>query len=242
MSGRPFLVVTLLLVIVFFPPLMRWPMTHLSAYAEAHPARGKSAAALLDRLPITIDGYAVATSNENERREREQQQGREDNQHEDNENDDWTPPPPPRVQAQPASPPPPAAQVQACLQNGQSVTLMLSDGSATVKVFQSGVSIELSKVDAGGVPPPPDGIVGDLVFRLAAGACGGTGLDVLPGAVNLGVGYRNRVGERVDKNKLTLMLLDGGAWTAAPGSQPDPQNNYVSASVTGLGVYAVVQR
>ena len=237
MSGRPFLVASLLLVIVLFPPLMRWPVTQLSAYAEPRPGRG-SLATDAGQL-VTIDGYAVATSNENERRDQENRRGREDNQHSDNEDDDWTPPPP-RVQ-QPAPPPPPS-QVQACLQNGQSVTLTLSDGSATVRAFQNGVSFELTKVDAGSVPPPPGGIVGDLVFRLAAAPCGGSGLTELSSAVNLGVGYQDRVGESVDRSKLTLMLYNGGAWTAAPGSVPDPQNNYVSASVTGLGVYAVVQR
>jgi hypothetical protein len=128
------------------------------------------------------------------------------------------------------------------LQNGQSLTLTLSDGSATVRAFQSGISFELSKVDAGSVPPPPGGIAGDLVFRVAAAPCGGSGLDVLSSAVNLGVGYRNRISETVDESKLTLMLYNGREWTVAPGSQPDPPNNYVSASVTGLGVYAVVQR
>ena len=239
MSGRPFLVATLLLVIVLFPPLMRWPVTLLSAHAEPRPARA-SLAAQAGHV-VTIDGYAVATSNENERRNREEQRGREDNQHEDNENDDWTPPPPPPRQPR-SAPSEPPSQMQACLQNGQTVTLTLSDGSATVRAFQGGVSFELSKVDAGSVPPPPGSIVGDLVFRVAAGQCGGAGLSELPSAVNLGVGYRNRVGESVDESKLTLMLYNGSGWTVAPGSVPDPQNNYVSASVTGLGVYAVVQR
>ena len=89
---------------------------------------------------------------------------------------------------------------------------------------------------------PSGGIVGDLVFRVAAAPCGGSQLDTLPAAINLGVGYRNRVGERVDESTLTLMFYDGREWTPAPGAQPDPQNNYVSASVTELGVYAVVQR
>jgi hypothetical protein len=111
-----------------------------------------------------------------------------------------------------------------------------------VRAFQSGVSFELTKIDAGSVRSPPGGIVGDLVFRVAAAPCGGSGLDTLASTVNLGVGYRNRVGESVDESKLTLMHYNGSAWTPAPGSVPDPSNNHVSASVTGLGVYAVVQR
>ncbi|MCC7372391.1 MAG: hypothetical protein IT306_28515 [Chloroflexi bacterium] len=237
MSGRPVLIALLLFAIVFAPPLLRWPMTYLPVHAEA--GRESAADGLRARHDETVDLSGVAQSNENEKKDREERRGREDNQHEDNENDDWTPPPPPVRQS---PPPPPPSSVQACLGNGDVLTLILDDGSVTVRAFQGGLSVELSKVDAGSVPPPPGGIVGDLAFRLAAASCGGSGLEQLPGAVNLGVGYRNRVGERVDEARLALMRFDGQNWTEAPGNAPDPNNNYVSASVTGLGVYAVAQR
>ena len=106
MSGRPFLVVLLLIVIVLFPPLMRWPLAHLPAYADA--AHGRTGTTAQAGHPgsvdgLTVDGYTVAASNENERRDQENRRGREDNQHSDNEDEDWTPLPPPRVQ-QPAPP------------------------------------------------------------------------------------------------------------------------------------------
>lgn len=237
MSGRPFLIALVLIVVVFAPPLLRLPMAYLPAHAQA--SRGSAADGLRVRTDGAPDLYGVVQSNENEKKQERERRGREDNQHEDNENDDWTPPKPPARQP---APPPPPSQVQACLRNGAALTLALDDGSATVRVFQDGLSVELSKVDGGSVPPPPGAIVGDLLFRLAAASCGGSGLDQLPGAVNLGVAYRNRVGERVDESKLALMLYDGREWTVAPGNAPDPDHNYVSASVTGLGVYAVVQR
>ena len=38
------------------------------------------------------------------------------------------------------------------------------------------------------------------------------------------------------------MLYDGMTWTVAPKLYRDPASNHVSASVTGLGVYALVQQ
>lgn len=233
MSGRPFLVAALLLTLILVPPLARGALDSLPAYAE--PQRLTTAAGSAD---VRTAAETSALSNENERQDREERRGREDNQSDDNEDDDWRPPPPPR---QPPPPPPPT-QVQACLSGGESLTLRLDDGGVAVRVFQSGLSVELARVDAGSVPAPPGGVVGDLVFRLAAAPCGGAALTELPHAVNLGVAYRNRIGERVDESRLTLLFYDGQSWTAAPGAQPDPPNNYVSASVTALGVYAVTAR
>ncbi|MGE3268861.1 MAG: hypothetical protein AB7P40_08955 [Chloroflexota bacterium] len=238
LSGRPILAVALFLVIVLFPPLMRWPLAHLPAHAETlrQPARSTA----LSHPGETVDGYVVALSNENERLEQEERRGREDNQHEDNENDDWTPPPPLRKPAPP--PPPPPDEVEACLQNGQVVTLTLPDGGVTLRVFQDNLYVQLARIDPGSVPPPPGSLAGQLAFRVTAAPCGGSPFDTLPGAANLGISYRNRLAESLNESRLTLMRYDGQQWTVAPGSVPDPDNNYVSASITETGVYAVVQQ
>jgi len=120
------------------------------------------------------------------------------------------------------------------------VSLTLPDGTVTMKVFQDNLNVDLSRVDPGSVPPPPGGIVASLVFRLGASPCGGSGLAALPGEGNLGVAYRNRAGESGDKSKFTLMFWDGQSWVAAPKQARDPGSNYVSATITALGIYAVV--
>jgi hypothetical protein len=242
MIGRWFLVVALLILIVAFPPLVRGPLGLTSAYAEAVDARG--GAEVKARPGGLLRLFTVVSSNENERKDQEERRGREDNQHSNNDDEDDSPPPPPRqvsAPAPPPPPPPPANEAGGCLQAGDSATLALAGGSATINVFQNGVAVQLSRVEPGSLPQP-GGLLDQLIFRLSASPCGGQPYGSLPGEANLGVAYSDGVASGHDEGKFALMFYDGTSWTPAPKGATDPGHNFASASVTGLGVYALVER
>jgi hypothetical protein len=63
-----------------------------------------------------------------------------------------------------------------------------------------------------------------------------------PGAVAQATdGQRTWDAAGCDETRFSLMFYDGAAWTVAPKLFRDPANNHGS-SVTGLGVYALVQQ
>jgi hypothetical protein len=188
--------------------------------------------------PLGLD--AVAASNENERQDREERRGRNQNDQDDNDDgEDWTPPPARVPPYQP--PPPPPDQVAKCLGNGGSVTLDLPDGTATFKAYQDNLHVDLAKVDPGSVPSPGN-LIGQIVFRLTVSPCGGQSFGTLPGEANLGVSYSDDAASGRDEGKLALMLFDGQRWTPAPKQATDPPHNYVSATISAAGIYALVQQ
>jgi hypothetical protein len=65
---------------------------------------------------------------------------------------------------------------------------------------------------------------------------------VLPSEVNLALTYSDALAAGHDESRFALMYYNGTGWAAAPKLYQDPANNTVSASVTGLGVYALVQQ
>jgi hypothetical protein len=231
-----------LLALLTLAPLTGWPSHAVSAYAQSAGEQGQSPTRVRARWwPLSL--FTVTSSNENEQKDREERQGREDNQSHDNDDDDCCapPPPPPPPARNDAPPPQPASQNQAssCLSSGGSVTLQLSDGSVTAKVFQDNLNVTLERVDPGSVSAPPGGPLGSLVFRVSASPCGGSGLGSLPGEGNLGVSYSNSVVSGKDEGKLKLMYWDGQRWSEAPKQATDPGANYVSATISALGVYAL---
>ena len=62
----------------------------------------------------------------------------------------------------------------------------------------------------------------------------------LPTALNLGIHYTDREARGLDRQRLVIGLLDRGLdfWAPIP-SATDPANNYVSATITRAGLYAV---
>lgn len=237
-----YVMAAVLLLLMTLAPLTGWPGREVSAYAQASGEQGPASPRIRARWwPLSL--FTVTSSNENERKDREERQGREDNQSHDNDDDDCCapPPPPPPPPQQQAPPPPPPAQNQAsaCLSSGGSVSLDLSDGVVTAKVFQDNLNVNLERVDPGSVQAPPGGILGSLVFRVSASPCGGSGLGSLPGEGNLGVGYRRGVAAGKNESQLKLMYWDGQRWSEAPKQAADSGNNYVSATISALGVYAL---
>ena len=105
----------------------------------------------------------------------------------------------------------------------------------------AGVTITIRLVDPATVPPPPGRRLGDLVFRVEARGAGGEALTILPAEINLSATYSDPDVAGLNEQGATLYWLDPSTnqWTPAPKPATDPSTNYVSASVTALGTYAV---
>jgi len=241
-----YLIAALLLLALTVAPLTGWPGKSAAAYAQTTGTQRETTFRTRAVWPFSL--FTVVSSNENERKDKEERQGREDNQSsDDNEDDNCCAPPPPPPPPAPSSsggssgPPPAAASNQAsgCLRNGGTVSLSLPDGSVTAKVFQDNVNVRLERVDSGSIPPPSDGYIGSLVFRVSASPCGGSDYGSLPNEANLGVNYNQGAVSGRDEDDLRLMYWDGQRWSATPKQTADPGANYVSATISALGVYAL---
>jgi hypothetical protein len=120
----------------------------------------------------------------------------------------------------------------------------LSGDHVVVQIFPwmpAGVTITIRLVDPSTAPPPPGRRLGDLVFKLEARGAGGQILTVLPAEVNLSATYSDQDVAGLTERGVALYWLDPttNQWTPAPKPAADPSPNYVSASVTALGTYAV---
>jgi hypothetical protein len=143
----------------------------------------------------------------------------------------------------PAAPPaPPLDEVSQCLANGGMLVYHGPDAGIAVKSFQDNLNVTLTRINPSSQPAPPGSIVGAWMFRLSASPCGGAPYSVLPSEVNLALSYSDGLAAGRDESRFALMRYDGTTWSEAPKLFRDPANNTVSASVTGLGVYALVQQ
>jgi len=155
----------------------------------------------------------------------------------------------------PTTPPPPAAtstgatptgsETQASgTSNGGDSTIALSGDRVVVQVFPwmpAGITLTLSLIDPSTPPPPPGTRAGDLIFRIEAKNASGAPLVTLPAEVHLGVRYGDQDVAGLNKQNATLSWLDpaDNRWKPAAKLATDPSTNYVAASVTALGTYAV---
>jgi hypothetical protein len=96
-------------------------------------------------------------------------------------------------------------------------------------------------VDPSTLPTPPCAVVGDLLFEIVAHDDAGAELAQLPAEVNLSARYTNQQLSGLNRQDVTLAWLDAaaGQWRTAPKLVTSPATNYVAASVTALGAYAV---
>jgi hypothetical protein len=104
-----------------------------------------------------------------------------------------------------------------------------------------GVSFTVRLIDPATVPAPPGTRVGSLTFQVEARDAGGSTLTALPAEVNLSARYTDQEVFGLNESQVTLMWLDPATnqWQLAPKLTVDPSTNYVAASVTTLGAYAV---
>jgi hypothetical protein len=185
----------------------------------------------------------VAQSNENERKDQQDRRGRNQNDSDDHDDgEDRNPPPAPQIYVEASPPRASATEARRCLNAGESVTLDGPNGTVAVGVFQDGVKVEVVRVDPASVPPPAGGLLGDLVFRIAAGPCNDDWWTAFPNEINIGVRYGDGLAAGRDEGAFTLAYYDGNSWAPVAKGAADPPNNYVSASVGMAGTYALVQR
>jgi hypothetical protein len=156
----------------------------------------------------------------------------------------------PVVLPAPAPPPPPSGavpvtgvdQVSQCLSNGGTLVYQGPEGGIAVRSYQDNLNVTLTRVDPAAQAAPPAMILSTYIFRMGASPCGGQPYTVLPIEVNLAVSYTEALAAGRDESRFALMYYDGTTWSLAPKLVRDAANNHVSASVTGLGVYALVQQ
>jgi hypothetical protein len=164
-----------------------------------------------------------------------------DNNNNGNDNHMSSPPASPR---QVDAPP----QAATCSTPGQDITFTSSDGRVSVHVFPSmaqSVKITiLSPIDSASVPPPPGQKVDNLLFQVIAEGCNGGPIPALAAEVNLGVHYTDTDASGMNEANFTLARLDTTAnqWKPAQKQANDPAGNFVSATITEMGYYAVYQR
>jgi len=154
-----------------------------------------------------------------------------------------TPTPTPRPTRTPTPTPEPTTQDEA-ITNGQDMQVTLTRDRVVVQVFASmppGIRLRLSLVDPNAHPGTPGALVGDLMFRIEAWDAAGAPLATLPAEVNLSVRYQESDLDGRDDSWVTLARLDpaDNQWKPPLRLLSDPAGDFVAASISDLGVYAV---
>jgi hypothetical protein len=127
---------------------------------------------------------------------------------------------------------------------GGDSTIALAGDRVVVQMFPwmpTGVAITIRLVDSATAPSPPGTRAGNLIFRIEAQDASGARLTTLPAEVHLGVRYADQDVAGLNKQNATLLWLDPAdtQWKPATKLAADPSTNYLAASVTALGTYAV---
>jgi hypothetical protein len=104
-----------------------------------------------------------------------------------------------------------------------------------------GISLKTRFVDPGTVAAVPGTSAGDMVFLVEARDAAGAALATLPSEINLSVRYGELDVIGLDEQFLTLSRLNpaNNQWTPAPKLARDAASNFLAASTSELGVYAV---
>ena len=151
---------------------------------------------------------------------------------------------PPPVSA--PAPQPSAKEAEGRARIGREATIFLLNDRVAVRVppaLPMDLEVSIQIVDAPGGISPPGPVVGGLVFKIGAHPFGEEPLTRFPIEVNLSARYTDaELGSR-DEDRLTISWYDpsDGQWKPAPKLAADPRTNYISATIQGLGLYAVHQ-
>jgi hypothetical protein len=109
--------------------------------------------------------------------------------------------------------------------------------------FNQTTRLTLRSLDPSSVPAISGGtLVDSVVYQLdAQSSCDGAAINPLPNLVNMGIVYN--VPNAVDKSKLQIVRLEGGAWVNVDTvPDPVPGNPYVSTTIGTAGTYALIQK
>jgi hypothetical protein len=136
-----------------------------------------------------------------------------------------------------------------CFDTREVGVVQLGTGSYDVTVtvmphssFNQTTRLTLRSLDPSSVPALPGALVDSVVYALdAQSSCDGAAVNPLPNLVNMGIVYN--VPNAVDKSKLQIVRLEGGAWVNVDTvPDPVPGNPYVSATISMAGTYALIQK
>jgi hypothetical protein len=108
----------------------------------------------------------------------------------------------------------------------------------------AGITLSVLLLDQTTVALPPGTPVGPLVFQVSATDAMGGNLSELPAEVNLSVRYTDQEVSGFNEQQVAMLWLDpfDQQWKPAPKQVADALGNYLAASVTSVGLYAVVIR
>jgi hypothetical protein len=130
------------------------------------------------------------------------------------------------------------------------VKLIQDGGSVFLSVLATqpqDTQVTLTDVSPDSLPAASGVVVSDFTFNVAGNTCGGAGAGApgfaqFPTAVNLGISYDPNMFPGLDEGTFTIMRLVGDQWVPVASSVADPATDYVSATITETGTYAVVAR
>jgi len=122
------------------------------------------------------------------------------------------------------------------IEDGGDITFLVPPSSGYPQITR----ISLRKVDPSSQPAVPGTLVGGVMFSVdGQNGCDGPAITALNADANLGITYH----ASADKSRVKIMRLVNGSWTEVT-TVPDPgaNNPYVSTTIHDGGVYALVQR
>jgi hypothetical protein len=192
-----------------------------------------------ENVNINVNINVNAHSNDNDDNENANDNGNDNANDDDDIAYDEPLPPPPS-----APPPPPPDALAKCLNVGEQLEVLAPRGSIIVTAYSNDLDVRLSRIDRAVVPLPPHQLVEPAIFQMNAAACSsGVPHYVLPHEVNLALHYTDELVVGHDESRLAIYWysFETSQWSRAPKLFTDPSGNHLSASVTGLGVYAIVQ-
>jgi hypothetical protein len=94
-------------------------------------------------------------------------------------------------------------------------------------------------IDPSSVTPPPEPVVGDIVFELTSSPGTAT---ALASKLDLTVTYAGGAIPVEQRESLTLGYLNGDHWEVLPDQDPDPDQTVIGAKVDRPGVYGLYQQ
>jgi hypothetical protein len=145
--------------------------------------------------------------------------------------------------ASPSPSPQPVTEVSG-VTTGADLLLAMNGTRMTLQLFATlppGITVTVRMVDPLAYPATPGIRAGDLIFQTEAKDATGLTLTTLPSEVNLAVHYDDADVTGLNEANITLAHYDPSTsqWQTAPKLMTDPPSNFMAATITDLGVYAV---
>ena len=127
------------------------------------------------------------------------------------------------------------------------MAFLSDDGRVDLEVFGTmtrSIRITIQSVEPATVSATPGQLVDRFVYQVLAEDCAGGAIANLPAEVNLGFSYSDADAAGLNEQNFAIARLDNAAneWRPTAKQAADPGANYVSSTITEMGLYAVYQR